>query len=190
MDNQKRQPRQLPALQTTTRQRQTHSARVVEMNQPIITKRLYLEELTPRHVTDAYVSWLNNPEVTKYLDTKKTTKAQLRAYVHEHYTKSDSILFSIRIEKTGKPIGTVKIEPIDHVKSTCWVGMMIGDTTSWHQGYGTEIINAITHYAHHHLEIKSVFLGVLTENTNAKKLYEKCGFTTYKILMKKQCGHE
>ena len=51
----------------------------------------------------------------------------------------------------------------------------------WGKGIATEVTNLITQFAFSELGLCEVRLGVLAENLPAQRVYEKCGFTVFKI---------
>ena len=59
------------------------------------TPDIHLRLLTLDDVTETYVSWLNDPEVNKYLDTHGTTLEELRKYVGDRLGKENCRFFGI-----------------------------------------------------------------------------------------------
>jgi|TARA_Y100000310_G_C20416415_1_gene684546 RimJ/RimL family protein N-acetyltransferase len=139
-----------------------------------------LRTLSEEHATEKYAGWLNDPEVNKYLETRQVTVDELKSYIAEKNTSSNALLFGIFWKEDDTHIGNLKLEPIDHEKSKATLGILIGDKDYWGKGVATEATNLITQYAFTTLGLKEVNLGVISDNRAAIRVYEKCGFTTFK----------
>ena len=55
--------------------------------------------------------------------------------------------------------------------------IMIGDIQNQGRGLGTFAVNSMLNHAFNNMNLQRVELTVLDNNTRAKHLYEKCGFT-------------
>ena len=49
----------------------------------LVGNRIYLKVLTENNATEEYCSWLNDAEVNRYLETRKTTIQELKEYLTE-----------------------------------------------------------------------------------------------------------
>ena len=129
-------------------------------------KLITLRTLEEKDATKEYASWLNDPEVNKYLTTKSVTLSELRDYIREKNADENIVLFGIFWK--DKHIGNVKLE--DGL-----MGLLIGDKEYWGKGVGSEAVNLITNYAFS-IGYKEVRLGVKKNHTKAISLYKKCGY--------------
>ena len=152
--------------------------------QEIKGKRIYLKLLTKENASPVYCSWLNDPEVTKYLKTKKATIARLKKYIQEKNENLNCLFLGIFFKKNKKHIGNIKLEPIDFRKKKATIGIMIGDKNYWGKGLATESLKLLVDYGFHKLNLKEVNLGVVSENKAAIKIYQKAGFKINKIEKK------
>ena len=80
-------------------------------------------------------------------------------------------------DSNGRVIGIITLthyqRPRMHHAGT--IGMMV-HPDYWHQGIGTQLMEAILNIADNWLNLKRVELEVNTDNPAAIRLYEKCGF--------------
>ena len=139
--------------------------------------RIYLRTLEREDASSEYASWLNDPMVNQYLETRSITLEKLRAYIEEKDQSPSVLFFGIFWKENGKHIGNVKLEPIDFEKGCATMGILIGDKDYWGWGVGTETTNLVTDYALKNLSLREVNLGVMADNTAAIRVYEKCGYT-------------
>jgi ribosomal-protein-alanine N-acetyltransferase len=139
------------------------------------SERLKLIKLDVRFLSINYVNWLNDLEVVKYLEiNKKYTLNSLKEYL---IAIDDNIYFwAVIIKQNNKHIGNIKIDPLDKINGTAELGLMIGDRSEWHKGFASETINTIIKFCFFNLGLRKITLGVVKDNVNAVKLYEKLGF--------------
>lgn len=130
----------------------------------------------------AYVNWLNDPKVNKYLESGGNyTIEALELFLKEQEQKT--ILFwAIFIKNPKKHIGNIKIDPIDLVNNSGEYGILMGDTTEWRKGYAKEASLKIIKYCFSELKLSKITLGVLDKNKAALKLYENIGFESNAII--------
>ena len=144
-------------------------------------ERVALRPLTLEHATEAYASWINDPEVNRYLDTHSTTVPKLRAYIGKFLEHDSALLLGIFWKENGAHIGNVKLEPIRWEEGDAMLGMIVGDKAYWGRGVATEATDLVTAYAFRALCLRSVFLGVHPAHAAAIRVYEKCGFAFERI---------
>lgn len=138
--------------------------------------RIFLRILEEADASDEYCGWLNDPDTTRYLVTKKATRDDLRTYIREKRESRNCLFFGIFLKSTGRHIGNVKLEPIDTDRRESVVGILIGDTASRGLGYCHEALVTVVDFAFCILMLETVRLGVEHENSAAIRCYEKTGF--------------
>ena len=153
-------------------------------NKLIESQHLYLRELTLDDATAEYCSWLNNPQVNKYLETRKATVEYLRQYIQQQIDDPNSRFFGVFTQENNLHIGNVKLEPIDWPNKRAIFGILIGNKNYWGQGVGTEATRLTVDYAFTVLGLETIELGVIAENERATRAYEKVGFKTVTVNRK------
>lgn len=154
-------------------------------NNRIFGTRLYLRRLSEKDATPEYLSWLNDPEIQKYLETPPTNSTeQLKEYIRKQNENPNSLFLGIFDRKTNRHIGNIKLEPIDWQKKTARFGTLIGNKAYWNNGYGTEASRLILKYAFEEMGLEKVDLGVIEYNQRAINCYKKSGFKVREIVPK------
>lgn len=152
----------------------------MKIKENIIGERIYLRTLEEPDASQEYCDWLNDKEVNIYLQTRKSTIEELKAYIDKKNKQIDCIFLGIYIKENDKHVGNLKLEPID--KDNAHFSIMIGDKDYWGKGIGTEATRLITDFGFEKLNLESIDLDVISENVRAIKTYEKVGFKTYKTV--------
>jgi len=142
----------------------------------IIGDRIYLRELDKEDATPRYCSWINDKKVNKYLESKKTSLAQLKSYIKAKKESDNCIFFGIFLKENDRHIGNIKLEPISKEKKQATMGMMIGDKNYWGKGLATAALSNLVDWTFENLDIDTIDLGVVRENVGAVKVYKKVGF--------------
>ncbi len=145
-------------------------------------RRIALRPLDKQDINSRYLGWLNNPNVTRHLETGAfpQTLDDLRRY-YTHLTAMPSafptcVFFAMQHLESSEHIGNIKLEPIHWLHRTATIGILIGDTGFQGQGLGEEAMRLCLSYAFERLGLRKVSLGVLANNLRAIRLYERLGF--------------
>lgn len=145
-------------------------------NIDLTSERLLYTRLSNKHITNNYVSWLNDTEVNSYLETKGNyTLDKLKSYVEEQYN-NEIYFWAIHLKDTNKHIGNIKIDPIDDETRAGEYGILMGDKQSWGKGFAKEASYRIIKYCFEELKLLKINLGVIEDNLKAVMLYKKMGF--------------
>lgn len=145
------------------------------------SKRLFLKPLSIQHLSDEYVSWLNDIEVYSFLETGGNyTIEKLEEFLKEQ-DKKKILFWAIHLKVSDKHIGNIKIDPINEIQNSGEYGIMMGDRTEWGKGYAKEASLIVINYCFNELKLWKITLGVIEKNTNAVRLYEKLGFKVEKL---------
>ena len=110
------------------------------------TENFILRSLTEEDATEKYLSWLNDIEVTKYLEVRLVVSSieSIRNYIRSHDNRT-SFLLGIFDKKTGNHIGNYSIR-CDSYHSVATVGVMIGDRDYWGRRVITESRRAVVDF--------------------------------------------
>ena len=141
--------------------------------------KIYLRAIELTDVNDRYLSWVNDPEVTRGLvtGTYPTSMTVLKAYIEDVVNDRSKIMLAVCDAANDLHIGNVKLDQISPVARTAEFGLMLGDRTYWGQGIGLEVCKLMIAYAFHQLNLRKVSLSVFSNNPGAIRLYEKAGFS-------------
>jgi len=141
-------------------------------------QRLYLRFLEESDVTEDYISWLNNYEVTRYLETGKfpSTPQTVRKYLERFIANTTDIIFAIIDPETEQHIGNVTLNHINWIHRTADTGIMIGRKDYWGKGYGFEAWSLVLEYAFERLGLRKITAGAIAEHSASIRVLKKLGF--------------
>ncbi|MBI1984584.1 MAG: GNAT family N-acetyltransferase [Candidatus Wildermuthbacteria bacterium] len=141
-------------------------------------ERVSLRSVRLSDATKEYVSWMNNKEITQYLESRfrKYRAGDLRLYIKKMRSNPLVHFFAIIRKDTQKHIGNIKLGPIDTYHSVADIGIMIGDKQSWGKGFATEAILLIASFAFEKLKLHKISAGSYANNIGSIKSFLKAGF--------------
>jgi len=144
----------------------------------LVGERIYLREVRPSDVNDVYYCWMNDPEVTQYLEArfKPNSEETLKNYVQSLDGHRDNIFLAIVLKKSKNHIGNIKLGPIDWNHRCGDIGIIIGEKEQWGKGYASEAISLMTSYAFRTLNLHKVTAGAYEGNQGSVRAFEKAGF--------------
>ncbi len=140
--------------------------------------KLYLRPITTEDVNDEYIAWLNDTEVSQFLESRfeRHTLESSRVYVDGIIKNLQNVFLAIVRKDTNKHIGNIKLGPIDPHHKIASIGLMIGDKNSWGKGFATEAIQLLIKYAFEVLNLHKVTAGAYENNIGSIKAFLKLGF--------------
>jgi RimJ/RimL family protein N-acetyltransferase len=140
--------------------------------------RVFLRPLEREDLNARYLSWLNDPEVTRYMETGAfpTTARDLEKFYDEVTGSRNQIILAVADKKSGQHVGNVKLGPIHWIHRCATFGIMIGDKRFWGRGVGLEATRLMVEFGFDRLNLRRIDLGVLAEHDAAVRCYEKAGF--------------
>jgi len=136
------------------------------------TTHYILRPLGVDDATERYLSWIQDPEVTRtlYIHGQNQTIETLRKYIASHDGKN-RVLFGI-FAKDGRHIGTHSFRYIPEEKRAT-VGVMIGDKGFWGRAVPLETRARILDYAFDELGCARVEAGCMSTNLPAIYNFKK-----------------
>jgi RimJ/RimL family protein N-acetyltransferase len=126
----------------------------------------------------AYARWLDNAEVTHYLEmgARPTRDSDLETFWHIANEQNDAVVFIIEAGDTKEAVGICGFYLIEAIPRRAQFNILIGEPSVWDRGYGSEATRLLLEYGFLKLNLNSIQLGVNADNLRAIKSYEKCGF--------------
>ena len=136
----------------------------------LVTSHLVLKPISRDHITDDYVSWLNDGDVNKYLETKGNYTIDLLTEFVENQITHKVNMWAIHLKENNSHIGNIKIDPINTKHGYGEYGILIGDKTQWGKGYAKEASQSvIKHFFYDEYKLRKINLGVVSANSAAVK---------------------
>jgi [ribosomal protein S5]-alanine N-acetyltransferase len=137
-----------------------------------------LRPLERTDLNDRYLSWLNDPEVTRYTETGifPSTAEDLENYYRGITSSKSDVMLAVVDKKSGQHIGNVKLGPIHWVHRRATFGILIGEKEFWGKGVGLEATRLMVEYGFNRLNLHRIELGVFADHEAAVRCYKKAGF--------------
>ena len=139
------------------------------------SEHIQLKTLTYRDVSQKYVDWMNDPDVTRYTESRfqKHNMESVKDYVKAISGSSEDYLYGIY--EDGDHIGNIKLHANMH-HNLGDIGILIGDKTKWGRGYATEAIRALTRHGLETLEMHKISAGIYSNNQGSIKAFKAAGY--------------
>jgi RimJ/RimL family protein N-acetyltransferase len=144
----------------------------------IETDRLYLRPLTDEDCSDEYVSWLNDPLVNRFLETRHVAQNMdtVREFVKRVSDRDDEHLLGMFLRQSDRHIGNIKLGPIMKYHPVADVSLLIGARDCWGQGYATETIDALSRHAFKTWGLRKLSAGMYAANQASCRAFLKVGY--------------
>ncbi len=151
----------------------------MRLDHPIDTPRLTLRSLDETAANGAYLSWMEDPDVLRYLEARhgRHDAHSIAAFIRSANESRDSLLLGMFVRAAGRHIGNIKLGPIDWPNRRGEIGIMIGDRTSWGLGYAREAIGALADHAFTGLGLHKLTAGYIEANAASGRAFAAAGFT-------------
>lgn len=148
------------------------------VNKVLDGANIILTQLTLGFCNAEYEKWLNDDEVTRFLETRwvKQDLFSIKEYVNTINNSQDSIILAIITKDTKKHIGNIKIGPINRFNSYADISYFIGCKDEWGKGYATEAVKLFCDFAFRELELHKLQAGIIEGNEASKTVLNKAGF--------------
>lgn len=147
-------------------------------------KRIYLRGIRPQDAEGDYCRWMNDNEVTRYLESRFTPHSvqSIASFITQVNESSDSVLFAIVVRDGNTHIGNIKIGSINWIHHYADVGLLIGSKAHWGKGFATEALNLVVEYAFRELNLHRLEAGCYSNNIGSIKAFKKAGFIEEGIM--------
>ena len=126
--------------------------------------------------TPTYVGWLQDPEVSQFLETRwsQQTLSSVRSFVDAMLSSTDSYLFAIEFENVH--VGNLKIGPIHRHHHFADLSYFIGKRELWGRGIATDAIRTATRVGFEVLKVHRMQAGLYASNVGSGRALEKVGY--------------
>lgn len=145
----------------------------IKMPLVLQSTKVILRSFARKDITEEYIGWLNNPEITRYSNQRFLEHT---AYTCERYLESIKLPshFLKIMSSDGVAVGTSTIHVNAHHK-TADIGLLIGKNQRWGEGFGTESVRLMIEYIKNDLDIRKITAGTLAINVGMRKVLFKNG---------------
>jgi ribosomal-protein-alanine N-acetyltransferase len=137
--------------------------------------RVLVKPFTAGDISDAYLGWLQDPEVVRYssqrfrahtLDTCRSYRASFDGSANHFLTIAD--------KQSGSMLGTLTVyRDLGH--GTADIGIMVGARQAWRQGIGAEAFGLVLSTLKASGGVRKITAGTLAVNRGMVRIMEKAG---------------
>lgn len=155
------------------------------MEIPILKgSRVTLRKVKPSDAPK-YVRWFSDKEIMMYFGHEyyKINLKDEEKFLRSYCVKPKRQYIYAIIDENGKHIGGTGLKVKRNKKRVEW-GIIIGEKSSWGQGYAGECARLCLDFAFKKLKAERVDLYVVMKNEKAIKAYKKIGFVHEGIMRK------
>lgn len=145
----------------------------------ITSDRLLFRRLTKADVSERYVSWLNDPEINQYLETRFSpqTVQSCESFVEDMSRNGANYLLGIFDKISHQHIGNIKLGFINTHHRSGQLSLFIGEKDYWGKGYATEAIRCITQWGFNELGLERIEAGCYDANMGSLRAFLKVGYS-------------
>jgi [ribosomal protein S5]-alanine N-acetyltransferase len=141
-------------------------------------KKVYLRSLVKEDIQGNWFKWFNDPDINKYMlnGTFPNNVKSFESFLDNQVCSSNNLILAVCDIETKEHIGNIGIHNIDWVNGLGEYGIVMGEKKYWGKGYSKEASSLLINHAFNRLNLRKIWLGVLSNHLTAIKLYEKLGF--------------
>lgn len=146
-------------------------------------ERIRIVPFNEGHLTERYVSWLNDPEVMKYSDHNRHlhTLESAKEYYKGQLYAANWFLAVESIEDTPQHIGNIGVY-IDAENNSAELSILIGDKRCWGKNIATMAWQIALDTLLEEMDFRVVVAGTMDANKPMIRLMEKTGMTVDAVL--------
>lgn len=130
-------------------------------------------------ISERYVSWLQDPDVVRFLEIRHEpqTLETATTFVKSFEGTTRKYLWAIVPQASKDVIGTCTVYQIDPHNGSAEFGLMIGDKQFWGSRASEEVINLIAAFVFCRLRLRRLTGGSCAKNRGMNFTFRRMGFT-------------
>jgi RimJ/RimL family protein N-acetyltransferase len=156
------------------------------------SERLCFRELREDDVSQRYIGWLNDPAITRFLETRFAAQTEdgIKAFVAAVRADPDAHLLRIGIAETDEHIGNIKLGPINRHHLSAQISLLIGERRLHGCGFATEAVSRVTEWGFAELGLKRIEGGCYEDNLGSLRAFLKAGYEVEGFMRKSRISVE
>jgi len=149
-------------------------------------RKLYLREVRTADANEEYYNWLNDAEVSRFLETRyyPNSLERIRDFVQKRDGDPHEVFLAICHLDSHEHLGNIKLGPINWIHRSADISLVLGKKQFWGQGLATESIQLVTKYAFKKLNLHKLKAGFYKSNVGSQRAFQKVGFEEEGCLKK------
>lgn len=140
-------------------------------------KNYYIQKMTVDDVCDDYLTWINDPEVNEFLESKYTiwTMESLEDYVQSFENSDGKFLFTINDRVSNKYIGNGSISSVNYNTEVFYFALFIGDKNYWGKHAAFETSMLLLKFGFEELNMRKAFGGAYSNQLASRFVLKRLG---------------
>ncbi len=143
---------------------------------------MYLRELVAEDVTDRYLGWLSDPEVTRFLEVRSPSRQEVIDHMASGRATGEHYMYAICSSGDDLHIGNIKIGPISRKHRTSDLSTVIGDNRYWGRGLAAQAIRLGTALAFDDYGARKLAASIYSPNVASVKAYLAAGWVIEAVM--------
>ena len=142
----------------------------------LLGERTRLRPLSVADIDGPYLSWFNDPEVSRLTSHHvfPYTREQALEWVAALAGRRDALVLAI--ERDGRHVGNISLQEIDPVGRTAELAIVL-DRSVWGEGVGSEAAELIVGHGFKALNLHRISCGTVAANHGMRRLAERLGMS-------------
>ena len=116
-------------------------------------------------ITEAYIGWLNDPEINRFLEVRYTSQSKESAlgYLRSIDRSGSSYFWGVKAHRSGEMVGTATLQS-ERVGAPAELGLMIGEKDYWGKGAAIEALDLVGRFGFSKLNLPKITAGTYGVN--------------------------
>lgn len=142
----------------------------------ILGPRIRLVRFENKHLTQKYISWLNDPEVVKFSEQRHMnhTKSSCIKYIRDKQKNGLNLFLAIELIDSEEHIGNIGVD-IDPYNKMGEPSILIGEKKYWNNKFGFEAWSLIINYLFEIENLRVIVAGTMENNYAMQNIFKKIG---------------
>jgi [ribosomal protein S5]-alanine N-acetyltransferase len=138
-------------------------------------EKTLLRPFRAEDISDCYIGWLGDPMVVRFSNQRflRHSRASCQRYM-DSFSGTDNLFLSVRRFDTSQAIGTMTAY-VSKCHGTVDIGIMIGDSSVWGEGYGQDAWNSLVNWLLVQDSVRKITGGTLACNVPMIRIMERSG---------------
>jgi len=143
---------------------------------------ILLRPLRESDINSRYISWFEDPAVTRFLEVRNINIAESKLYLKNGKETGLYYIFAICLSKNNLHIGNIKIGPIKRKDGVSDLVTILGDKDYWGKGIAAIAINKAVDLGFTEGKIRKFSASINSLNIGSIKAYLKGGFIKEAVI--------
>lgn len=137
-------------------------------------ENVFLRPLTEADLTDRYLQWLNDEEVSRFNSHAvfPNTMEKMKLF-YESINPQKQIVLAIIERSSDLHVGNVSLQAINWINRNAEFAILLGDKDYWSKGIGTAAAQLMVGYGFERLNLHRIYCGTIAGNTGMEKMTKK-----------------